>query len=229
MTPAAALTFSNREGTTTKTVRTLSIAAGLLGLATSGIGGIEAHAADPTRSFTLSVVLDGSTFARTPFAPQGPEAAFAVEGDIFLADDCSVNENCTGQPPVGTFDGWGWIILDGSGNTVKEKVSQVYTIGVDGMDQDVLLDEGTGKDLVGGPSPELGRIMVQGLEIEKEEMLGVRTRKGFLAITGGTDDFTNLEGEAVMEFGDINPADQKADFEVTFSFTKAAAEAFSAE
>jgi hypothetical protein len=218
MTAAAALVALSREGTTMKAARKLGIAAGLLGLVTSGVGDIEAQAEPPTNTLTLSVALDLSTFAFNDVSAPGglQEGPFAVEGEIFLPEDCPASLCTPPAQPIGSFDGWGWIAIDANGNTVKEKASQVYTIGFDGGDAGVDLDEETAVDLVGGPASELGRIAVQGLEIQGT--------KGFLAIVGGTDDFTNVQGDAVMDF-DV-PRDG---FDVTFRFTNAAAEAFSAK
>ncbi len=81
------------------------------------------------------------------------------------------------------------------------------------------LDEGTAVDVVGGPAPELGRIMTQGIEVGGE--------KGFLAVAGGTDDFANVRGEAVMDFGARD--EEQLGFDVTFTFSERAAQSFSAQ
>lgn len=204
------------NGIAIEAARRFGIAAGLLALATSAIGVTEAQAEPQSETLTLSVVLDPSTFVFDNVTGSPAEGPFAVEGTIFL--ECEFPD-CGVATPIGRFDGWGWLALDTSGAPAREKASHVYTIGFDGEDMGVDLDEGTAVDVLGGPAPELGRIMAQGIEVGGE--------KGFLAVAGGTDDFANVRGDAVMDFG--ARAEGQLGFDVTFTFSEAAAKSSSAQ
>ena len=112
---------------------------------------------DDDDTIVLSVDVDETTFTQVDLG--GGEGPFNVEGD-------------TGDGPR-TFQCWGWILEDGSGN-----VSQIYNIA--------------GR----------GAIMTQGRE------------GGFLAIVGGTGDFSEAEGEALQVFTEEFP--DSFDFTITF-------------
>ncbi len=84
--------------------RRLSIAAGLLALASLAVGVTEAQAGS---NLVLMVDVDEASFVGPPLGQQG---AFNIEGD-------------TGSGPR-TFQCWGWVFEDG----LTTNVSQIYNI-----------------------------------------------------------------------------------------------------